>query len=575
VGGMHLKNLSLRAKISLLCAGIVVAFTVLIVAFVLPAMGRTIEEQVDQKLVNLIEVPVSIVDKYYEAFEKGEMDEEEAKSGAFKAIEMMRYDEGGNYYFIIDYNANMVLHPIKPELIGKNLKDSVDAGGKKLFAEMVQVASDEGKGFVEYMWEKPNETKPQPKKSYIKGYKEWDLILGTGVYIDDVIKMKNKMLMQIVIITAVLLVIIIFILIVVIRAINRAMKKITLVTEKVANHDYRDTIQLKSQDELGKIADGFNNAIENVKGIVEDINDSADTVNANSGRLNKHISELEESVSEAAAETETVSASISETVSSANNINDMISEIKVAIESVANRATEGAMTTSDVSNRANELKSEAITSNERAIKVYHDMKGVMEEAIEKSEAVEQIEILSSAILEITGQTNLLALNASIEAARAGDAGRGFAVVAGEIGKLAEQSSKAVEDIQRVVSVVNSAVKNLCSSSQTILDFIDQEVTTDYEKLVNVSEQYNDDANKFNGIMMDLSATSEELNASMDGIAEIADEMTEALNLGSESVTHIAEYVNGLLEKTHDVNDINNENVKSVNALSSNISKIKI
>lgn len=199
----------------------------------------------------------------------------------------------------------------------------------------------------------------------------------------------------------------------------------------------------------------------------------------------------------------------------------------------------------------------------------------MEEAIEKSKAVEQIDILSSSILDITNQTNLLALNASIEAARAGEAGRGFAAVADEISKLADQSSQAVNRIQTVVKEVNESVENLCSASGKILEFVDLEVKPDYEKLVSISEQYNHDASTFNGIMMDLSATSEELNASMDSIADITKEMTGALEMGSESVNTISGYVNEVLDKTQNLTVLNGENLNSVKTLSGKTEQIKL
>lgn len=108
----------------------------------------------------------------------------------------------------------------------------------------------------------------------------------------------------------------------------------------------------------------------------------------------------------------------------------------------------------------------------------------------------------------------------------------------------------------------------------ILNFVDEEVKPDYDKLVSVSEQYNHDASTFNSIMMDLSATSEELNASMDSIAEITSEMSEALTLGSDNVSNISENMQGVLDQTKTLKNINEDNNKSVQALKDEADKIK-
>lgn len=106
-----------------------------------------------------------------------------------------------------------------------------------------------------------------------------------------------------------------------------------------------------------------------------------------------------------------------------------------------------------------------------ANEVHMEIEKSLKRALEDAKVVEQIQVLSSSIMEITAQTNLLALNASIEAARAGEAGRGFAVVAGEIGNLAVQSRQTVEKIQEVTKSVTGAVGNLTKDAEKLLDYV--------------------------------------------------------------------------------------------------------
>lgn len=570
-----MKNLSLKFKITSMAVAILLVFTMMIMFYILPTLNNSIDDQVELKLKELVEVPYSIFESYYDMFKTGEIKTKEAsKLAALKVIEKMRYDDGSNYYFVLDYNSTMVMHPIKLELNGQSLEGSTDKAGNYFFKEMSDLVKVDGEGVVAYVWEKPGETDPQAKSSYVKGFAPWKIYVGTGVYVDDVESIKAKLARNVLVITGLVVVVLIVIVRLLVNSINKAVKSILLVSTKVAGNDYSERIELDQKDELGKISNSFNHAIFNVKGMVIEINKSIETVTQNSGALTGFIDSLEASVTSTVKESETVSASITESAASALNITNMIEEIKRAVESVANRATEGATTTADVTIRARELKEDSIVSSEKANNIYNEVKLIMEDAIEKSKAVDQINILSSSIMDISNQTNLLALNASIEAARAGEAGRGFAVVADEISKLADQSGSTVGRIQSVVEEVNHSVKNLCDASEKILDFVDKEVKSDYKKLVNVSERYNDDASTFNSIMMDLSATSEELNASMESIAMITGEMSEALNTGSDSVETILEGINDLQDKTTQLTTLNDENLESIHVLSSKVKDIK-
>ncbi len=104
---------------------------------------------------------------------------------ALHTIKDLRYgSQAKDYFFIIDEKARMVMHPFKPELEGKDLRDSKDPSGKRLFSEMVRICKEKGAGFVTYQWPLPGTSQPVPKISYVKIYKPWGWIVGTGVYLD-------------------------------------------------------------------------------------------------------------------------------------------------------------------------------------------------------------------------------------------------------------------------------------------------------------------------------------------------------------------------------------------------------
>jgi methyl-accepting chemotaxis protein len=138
-----------------------------------------------QKTRSLVEIPLSIISEQYNLEATGKLSRAEAQKHAIDAIRTLRY-EGGNYFWINDGHPTMVMHPIKPELDGKDLTNFKDPTGKALFVEMVSAVRTPGGSFVYYMWPKPGNDQPVQKLSFVKAFEPWGWIVGTGIYIDDV-----------------------------------------------------------------------------------------------------------------------------------------------------------------------------------------------------------------------------------------------------------------------------------------------------------------------------------------------------------------------------------------------------
>jgi methyl-accepting chemotaxis protein len=108
-------------------------------------------------------------------------------------INKIRYGEKKDgYYWINDLNENMILHPIKPKLNGKNFSTFKDPKGKYIFQEFVKLCKQKEKGFICYYWPYPGQNEPVPKISYVTLYKPWGWIIGSGIYLDH----NNKRLLK-------------------------------------------------------------------------------------------------------------------------------------------------------------------------------------------------------------------------------------------------------------------------------------------------------------------------------------------------------------------------------------------
>ena len=316
--------------------------------------------------------------------------------------------------------------------------------------------------------------------------------------------------------------------------------------------DLTQTIQLKSKDEVGELADAINHFIENIRAIIVEVNQSATMVEASSHQVSEYLLQLSSNVEESSGIIEEISAGMEQTAAATEVITSSSTDIEHAATDMASRSQQGALSANEISQKAEKLKLDAMKSKETASNIYGTTKKDLEEALKKSEAIEQINILSQGILEISDQTNLLALNAAIEAARAGEAGKGFAVVADEIRKLAENSKNTVTEIQKVTQEVLLSVENLTQGSKTIMDFFDTTVMKDYQEMVNIGVNYGNDGIFLDNLVSDFSATSEELTATIDGIIRSISEVSDTVGHGATETQEISSKMVHIVQMVEEV-----------------------
>lgn len=473
-----------------------------------------------------------------------------------------------SYPYLVDERGNIIFHP-NADKIGK----PVETQQIKAVIEKLKNGENVKDSVISYHYKNDNKLAAY---SVIPATK-WLLVLtGSESEVKAPITSLGKFVLLLAFIMTLLISVFGYI---TSSRISKPIEKVTELVNKTSQLDltYDKSYEYltKRKDETGTIA----RAIVEMRKVLRDMAGKlisvSEMVNSNAQNVGLLASEVESHSQDNSATTEQLSAGVEQSAASTEEISASIVEVESTVSAISEKTNEGAEVCGQITQRALGLKNDAINSSQNVKTIYNNVKQKIAESIEHSKCIKQINVLAETILQITEQTNLLALNAAIEAARAGESGKGFAVVADEIRKLAEQSSKTVGNIQKMIEEVNQAVKSMNDSSESILNFIDEDVLKDYEKLIAISEQYNNDAVLVNELMTHFKNAAGELNTTISSIATAVDEVARTATESARGVEEIAEKTASIVEMTGKVDEKAVENLESARELKSIVDSFKM
>ncbi|WP_081158197.1 methyl-accepting chemotaxis protein [Ensifer aridi] len=537
---------------------------------------------------------IAVFEAYHVQETAGTLPREEAQKRALEAIKAMRYQDSG-YFWVNDMHPTMVMHPIKPELDGKDLSQNKDPHGKLLFVEFVKTVQAQGQGFVDYYWPKPGADEPVLKYSHVAGFKPWGWVVGTGVYADDLAAMFRERAWQMGGILAAAALAILMAAVAIVRSVVRPVEKLKVSMRAIADEDLSsDVPETDRGDEIGQMAKVLVVLRDSVKERVELRSREAeqqDRLNTErrgneerqrataqvqsqametigmalerlaSGDLtaevvriapeyaklkddfNTAVAALRDVIGAISQSTEIVHGSAGDISEAANNLSRRTEQQAAALEETAAALDEITSTVRHASDRAHEARDMVNETKASAAK----SGGIVRNAID---AMGRIEASSSRISQIIGvideiafQTNLLALNAGVEAARAGEAGRGFAVVAQEVRELAQRSAGAAKEIKDLISTsvkeVGAGVELVRSTGDALMEI---------ETLVNrVNEQVASIATAAREQATGLQEVNTAVN-SMDQMTQQNAAMVEETTAASQTLAQESRELKALLEK---------------------------
>ncbi len=400
---------------------------------------------------------------------------QETQAKVMKLVSALRYS-GNQYFWINSLSGEMLMHPTNPKLVGTSITDLKDARGNRIFADMINLVKRQGGGFYRYWWQTPQDQAMREKVSYVVGLPEWGWVVGTGIYIDDVNTTFWHEARTQGLVGVIILLVSAGVAFVITRGVTHPLGDLGRTMQELAQGDLAVSIPCTNQrDEIGDMArtvQVFKERGQEVRRLgeaaeaqkAEAAARQKDTMNALADSFEASVKAVVQSVASAAGRMQgSASAMSSVSVQAAQQAQAVGVAAEQATSNVQTVAAAAEQLAASVAEVGRQVEHSSKIAGQAVDQARHNRQIVDGLA----QAAQRIGDVVGLITDVASQTNLLALNATIEAARAGEAGKGFAVVAGEVKNLANQTSRATEEIAQQIGSVQTATREAVQAIESI------------------------------------------------------------------------------------------------------------
>ncbi|MGC0152664.1 methyl-accepting chemotaxis protein [Chromobacterium vaccinii] len=438
------KTLSLKLRLLLQTASAIVLVCVLGALLTQTLRQQMLSDRRDQ-VRSQVENAASLVALHEEEAATGLVPEAEARRRALQELARLRFD-GDEYFFVLDRDLKWLAHGMNPKLVGKNMhsvRDPVGTDMGRLFDDTLRQGG--GRGFAQYVWDKPGAAGPQPKLAYFSTSARWGWVVGTGLYLDDISAVLWKQVWgvaaQLLLFMAVTLSLGWWVYRSVMRELGAEPSEAAAIVREIAAGKLDRDIRLPKNG-----GDSLLAHIREMQGqlrrLVGEIIRDAEEL----GRLNADVVDGARMVADNSQGQSEGAAAMAASVE----------QLTVSISHIARHAMDAREVSQDsgqLSETGGQVIARAVTEMQGISATVDLTEAAIAELATKTATISSI---MQVIKDIADQTNLLALNAAIEAARAGETGRGFAVVADEVRKLSERTAQATEKTAAMIAEIQAS-----------------------------------------------------------------------------------------------------------------------